>query len=67
MPVIGPVTTASAGTCLGAGFVTWMETTSLERFARVGLGVSLARTVAIAVKVTTAVVVTGAVALALFI
>ena len=67
VPVIGPVITAFAGTFLGAGVVTWMETTSLERSARVGWGVLLARTVAIAVKVTTAVVVIGAVALALFI
>jgi|GEM_PF-6420722 len=40
VPIIGPVTTAFAGTCLGAGFVTWMETMSLERSTRVGLGVS---------------------------
>ena len=67
VPIIGSVITAFAGTFLGAGVVTWMETTSLERSARVGWGVLLARTVAIAIKVTTAVVVIGAVALALFI
>ncbi|MGB1656487.1 MAG: DUF456 domain-containing protein [Longimicrobiales bacterium] len=61
VPLIGPVITAFLGTFLGAGLVTWLETMSLERSARVGWGVLLARTAAVAMKVTVAVVVIGAV------
>lgn len=67
VPVIGPVITAFLGTFLGAGFVTWLETMSLERSARVGWGVLLARTAAVAIKVTAAVVVIGAVSVALLV
>lgn len=65
VPIVGPVITAFLGTFLGAGLVTWMETTSFERSARVGWGVLLARTVAVTIKVTAAVVVIGAVGVAL--
>lgn len=67
VPLIGPVITAFLGTFLGAGVVTWFETMSLERSARVGWGVLLARTAAVAMKVTAAVAVIGATAVALFI
>jgi len=67
VPIIGPVITAFAGTFLGAGLATWLETMSIERSARVGWGVLLARTVAVAMKVTAAVVVIGAVAVALIV
>lgn len=67
VPLIGPVITAFAGTFLGAGLVTWFETMSLQRSARVGWGVLLARTAAVALKVTAAVVVIGAVAIALLV
>ena len=67
IPLIGPVITAFLGTFLGAGVVTWLETSSLERSARVGWGVLLARTAAVALKVTTAVVVIGATAVALIV
>ena len=67
VPIIGPVITAFLGTFLGAGLVTWLETASIERSARVGWGVLLARTAAVAMKVTAAVVVIGAVAVALIV
>ena len=51
VPLIGPVITAFLGTFLGAGVVTWFETMSLERSARVGGGVLLARTAAVATRV----------------
>ena len=65
VPVIGPVITAFLGTFLGAGLVTLLETTSLRRSARVGWGVLLARTAAVAMKVSAAVIVIGAVGVAL--
>jgi len=65
VPIIGPVISAFLGTFLGAGLVTWLETMSLERSARVGWGVLLARTAAVAMKVTAAVVAIGAVTVAL--
>lgn len=65
IPIVGPMITAFIGTFLGAGLVTWLETLSLERSARAGWGVLLARTVAIGMKVAVAVGVTGAVAIAL--
>lgn len=65
VPVVGPLITGFAGTFLGAGLVTWFETASLERSARVGWGVLLARTVAVALKVAVAVGVIGLVALML--
>jgi uncharacterized protein YqgC (DUF456 family) len=67
IPLIGPLITAFLGTFLGAGAVTWLETMSLERSARVGWGVLLARTAAVALKVTAAVVVIGAVSVALLV
>lgn len=65
VPIIGPVISVFLGTFLGAGLVTWLETMSLERSARVGWGVLLARTAAVAMKVTAAVVAIGAVTVAL--
>ena len=64
IPVVGPVITAFLGTFLGAGVVTWFETTSLRRSARVGWGLLLGRTVAVALKVAVSVGVIAAVALA---
>jgi uncharacterized protein YqgC (DUF456 family) len=65
IPVVGSIVTAFLGTFAGAGIVTWFETRSLERSARVGWGVLLARTVAVGLKVGAAVGVVGAVAVAL--
>jgi uncharacterized protein YqgC (DUF456 family) len=65
VPVVGSVVTAFLGTFAGAGLVTWMETASLGRSARVGWGVLLARTLAVGLKVGVAVGVVGFVALAL--
>ena len=65
IPLIGPLITAFFGTFLGAGLVTFIETRSVERSARVGWGLVLARTAAVALKVATAVVLIGAVAAAL--
>lgn len=65
IPIIGSVITAFLGTFVGAGLVTFLETRSLERSARVGWGVLLARTTAVAMKVGVAVVITGSTALAL--
>lgn len=59
VPVVGPVITAFLGTFLGAGAATLMETRSIGRSARVGWGVLLARTVAVALKVAVAVCVTA--------
>lgn len=55
IPFIGSVLTAFLGTFLGAGLVTFLETKSALRSARVGYGVLLARTVAVAMKMTTAI------------
>jgi len=63
--VIGPIVTAFVGTFVGAGLVTFLETRSVERSARVGWGLVLARTAAVALKVATAVLLIGAVAAAL--
>lgn len=65
IPVVGSVVAAFLGTFAGAGIVTWLETSSLERSVRVGWGVLLARTVAAGLKVGVAVGVVVAVALAL--
>lgn len=65
VPVIGPVITAFIGTFIGAGAVTLLETRSVRRSARVGWGVVLARTVAVALKVGVSVAVIAAVGLAL--
>lgn len=65
IPVIGPIVTAFVGTFVGAGLVTFLETRSVERSARVGWGLVLARTAAVALKVATAVLLIGAVAAAL--
>jgi len=65
VPIIGPVITAFFGTFLGAGAVTLLETRSVGRSARVGWGVVLARTAAVAMKVAVAVGVIGLVAVAL--
>lgn len=59
VPVVGPVVTAFLGTFLGAGAVTFMETRSIGRSTRVGWGVLLARTAAVALKVAVAVGVTA--------
>jgi uncharacterized protein len=65
IPVVGSIITAFLGTFVGAGVVTLFETMSVERAARVGWGLLLARTAAVALKVATAVVVIGSVGLAL--
>lgn len=65
VPLIGPIVTAFLGTFLGAGLVTYFETRSLGRSARVGWGVLLARTVAVGVKVGVALGVIGMVGVAL--
>lgn len=65
VPLVGPVITAFAGTFLGAGIVTLMETRSIGRSARVGWGVVLARTAAVALKVAVAVGVIASVGVAL--
>lgn len=65
VPVIGSIVTAFVGTFLGAGLVTWMETRSLQRSARVGWGVLLARTVAVGLKVGVAFAVIGVVTVAI--
>jgi len=54
VPVVGPLITAFLGTFLGAGLVTFLETLSLDKSARVGWGVLLARTVAVALKIAVA-------------
>jgi uncharacterized protein YqgC (DUF456 family) len=65
VPVIGPMITAFLGTFVGAGVVTYFETLSLERSARVGWGVLLARTAAVAMKVAVSVGIIAAVGIAL--
>jgi uncharacterized protein YqgC (DUF456 family) len=65
VPIVGPVITAFAGTFLGAGIVTLFETRSIGRSARVGWGVVLARTAAVALKVAVALAVIAAVGVAL--
>ncbi|MDA0329659.1 MAG: DUF456 family protein [Gemmatimonadetes bacterium] len=65
IPVIGPLVTAFVGTFVGAGLVTLIETRSVERSARVGWGLVLARTAAVALKVATGVAMTAAVGAAL--
>lgn len=65
IPLVGSVVAAFLGTFAGAGIVTWFETGSFERSARVGWGVLLARTAAVGLKVGAAVGVVGAVSLAL--
>lgn len=65
VPLVGPVITAFMGTFLGAGIVTLLETRSIGRSARVGWGVVLARTAAVALKVAVAVGVIASVGLAL--
>lgn len=65
VPVIGPVITAFLGTFLGAGAVTLLETRSVRHSARVGWGVVLARTVAVALKVAVSVAVIAVVGVAL--
>jgi len=66
IPVVGSVITAFVGTFVGAGLVTFIETRSPLRSARVGWGVLLARTAAVAMKMTTAIVVLFALSVALF-
>lgn len=66
VPLIGPVITAFLGTFAGAGLVTWLETRSLEAAGRVGWGVVLARTLAVALKVGVATVVLTVGSAALF-
>jgi len=65
VPIIGPMITAFLGTFVGAGLVTLMETRSIERSARVGWGVLLARTTGVALKVAVAVAVIAAVGVGL--
>lgn len=65
VPLVGPLLTAFIGTFVGAGLVTWLETRSLEHSTRVGWGLVLARTVAVALKVATGVAMLVAVAVAL--
>ena len=65
IPVIGPMITAFLGTFVGAGLVTFAETLSVGKSTRVGFGVLLARTVAVALKVATSIAVIVAVGVAL--
>ncbi len=65
VPLVGPIITAFAGTFLGAGLVTYLETMSMQQSARVGWGVLLARTLAVGLKVAVAVGVIAAVGVAL--
>lgn len=67
VPVVGPIVTAFLGTFLGAGLVTYWQTRSIERSARVGWGVLLARTVAVGLKVATALLVLVAVGVGLLV
>ena len=67
VPVVGSVITAFLGTFVGAGLVTFVETRSMARSTRVGAGVLLARTTAVALKVGVAVAITAATAVALFV
>lgn len=65
VPIVGPMITAFLGTFVGAGIVTFAETLSVGQSTRVGFGVLLARTVAVALKVGTSVAVIVAVGIAL--
>lgn len=65
IPLVGPVLTAFLGSFAGAGAVTFAETRSVGRSARVGWGVLLARTVAVGLKTATAFGVIAAVGLSL--
>ena len=65
IPLIGPLITAFLGTFVGAGLVTYLETRSIERSTRVGWGSVLARTLAVGLKIATALVLTAAVGVAL--
>ena len=65
IPLIGPLVTAFFGTFVGAGLVTFLETRSIARSTRVGWGFLVARTAAVGLKVASAVVLVGAVAVAL--
>lgn len=65
IPVVGPLVTAFLGTFAGAGLVTYLETRSIERSTRVGWGLVLARTAAVALKIATALAIIAAVAVAL--
>lgn len=65
VPLVGPILTAFLGTFLGAGLVTYLETRSMSQSTRVGWGVVLARTVAVVLKVGTALAVAAAVGVAL--
>ncbi len=65
VPLVGPIITAFAGTFLGAGLVTYLETLSMQQSARVGWGVLVARTLAVGLKVAVAVGVIAAVGVAL--
>jgi uncharacterized protein YqgC (DUF456 family) len=65
IPVVGSIVTAFVGSFLGAGLVTFVETGSMDRSARVGWGVLLARTVAVALKVAVSMAVIAVVGFAL--
>lgn len=65
IPVIGPIITAFVGTFVGAGLVTYLETLSLGRAARVGWGLVLARAAAVGLKIATGAALIAAVAVAL--
>ncbi len=57
IPVIGSLVAGFVGTFLGAGLVTFVESRSVGDASRVGVGVLLARTLAIGLKVGVGVVV----------
>lgn len=65
IPVVGSIVTAFVGSFLGAGIVTFIETGSVDRSARVGWGVLLARTVAVGLKVAVSMAVIAVVGVAL--
>jgi uncharacterized protein YqgC (DUF456 family) len=57
IPIIGSVVAGFLGTFIGAGIVTLWESRSVGEASRVGLGVLLARTLAIGLKIGVGVVV----------
>ena len=67
VPVVGSVAMAFVGTFVGAGAVTWLETRSFGRSARVGWGVLVARSLAVGVKVATAMALIGVIGVLLLV
>jgi len=57
VPLVGPLLAGLVGTFLGAGVVTLVQTRSFGSASRVGTGVVIARTLAVALKVAIGVVI----------